>query len=641
MTALAGFIASDDTAPAAALCERMLRSQSTYAPDRPVLWSSPRAALGRRLFKLLPEDVHDRGPVIADDGGRVLVADLRLDNRAELCELLGVPAAMAGARSDAQILMQALDRWGADAVHRLAGPFAFALWSPRERQLLLARDAFGERPLHFSRSADFVAFASMPKGLHALPQLPPAPNARAVAEFVALMPQSSRETFFAGVEKVPGGHLVFLTGGQIAVRKYWDPRPVELRLRRPSDYEDALREQLDRAVGATLRGCRGVAAHLSGGLDSSSVSATAAQLLLPAGGTVRAYTAVPREGFAGKVPPNTFADEGPLAEDVSRAHSNIEHVAIPSTSKSPLDDLDRFYALFDGPVLNLCNSVWMFAILDEARRRGDRVLLTGQAGNLTISYSGLALLPQLLRCGRLVALAAIAAKLVANGTRVGTVAAQTIGPFLPEALWQAVARARGKSRRLTDYTAINPSRIDDLQAAARERGLDFGYRPRQDPLEQRLWTLQRWDMGNHNKGILGGWGIDTRDPTADRRLVEFCLSLPAREFLRGGVPRSLIRRAMRDRLPESVLREKRKGYQAADWFEGAAAARGQIGEELERLGNVPDAAQTLDLPQMRRLVEQWPQDRWHEAETVARYRHALLRGVSAGHFLRKASGANG
>jgi asparagine synthase (glutamine-hydrolysing) len=81
------------------------------------------------------------------------------------------------------------------------------------------------------------------------------------------------------------------------------------------------------------------------------------------------------------------------------------------------------------------------------------------------------------------------------------------------------------------------------------------------------------DQGNYNKGVLGGWGVDMRDPSADRRLVEFCLSVPPEQFLAGGVPRSLARRAFADRLPPEVLRERRKGYQAADWFEGMSVSR--------------------------------------------------------------------
>jgi asparagine synthase (glutamine-hydrolysing) len=140
--------------------------------------------------------------------------------------------------------------------------------------------------------------------------------------------------------------------------------------------------------------------------------------------------------------------------------------------------------------------------------------------------------------------------------------------------------------------------------------------------------------------MLGGWDIDARDPTADRRLIEFCLSVPTEQFFRDGVPRALARTALADRVPSEVLNEKRHGLQAIDWHEGLTAARPQVVEEISRLENTPSAAHALDLPRMRRLAENWPARGWHQDDTVNQYRLALLRGISVGHFLRRASGSN-
>jgi asparagine synthase (glutamine-hydrolysing) len=152
--------------------------------------------------------------------------------------------------------------------------------------------------------------------------------------------------------------------------------------------------------------------------------------------------------------------------------------------------------------------------------------------------------------------------------------------------------------------------------------------------------LERIDPGNYNKGFLGGWGIDHRDPSADRRLVEYCLSVPMEQFLRDGVPRSLAMRALSDRLPEAVLRERRKGYQAVDWHETLSAARGIVTEEIERLAPCSPAARALDLDRLRKLAKNWPEGGWERPEVMQAYRLALLRGLSAGHFLRKATGSN-
>jgi asparagine synthase (glutamine-hydrolysing) len=261
---------------------------------------------------------------------------------------------------------------------------------------------------------------------------------------------------------------------------------------------------------------------------------------------------------------------------------------------------------------------------------------------MSISYDGMAFLGQLAASGRFLRLARESLALIRNGTRLGTVGAQAIGPFVPGPVWRAISRLRGKGRRLSDFTAIGPDavRAYALEDRAAERGLDFSYRPWTDPLELRLWILRRVDMGNYNKGTLAGWGIDSRDPTADRRLIEFCLAVPPEQYLRNGIRRALVRTAFADRLPAAVLNERRKGYQAADWHEGLVAAAEEIGGELGRIGACSEAAVAVDSARMKRLTEDLPSGDWNNPAIIQKYRLALLRGVSAGHFLRKAVGSN-
>src|SRR5215217_851779 len=274
MTALAGIWHIDARPNAAGRCESMLRSQEIYAPARPVVWSAGTVALGRRLYQTLPEDRYDIGPIVDEALDRTLVADVRLDNRPELCAELGLSAKAAAETSDAGLLMLALRRWNEEAVEHLIGDFAFVLWDGCYRRLLLARDIAGQRPLHFHRQRDFFAFASMPKGLHALAEVPPDPDHSAMVRFLALIPETGNQSFFKDVVRVRPGEICIVTSKEINSYNYWTPSREPLRLR-SSEYEEALREQMDRAVSDRLRGAKGrVAAHLSGGLDSSTVAAT-------------------------------------------------------------------------------------------------------------------------------------------------------------------------------------------------------------------------------------------------------------------------------------------------------------------------------------------------------------------------------
>ena len=221
---------------------------------------------------------------------------------------------------------------------------------------------------------------------------------------------------------------------------------------------------------------------------------------------------------------------------------------------------------------------------------GINVMLGGETGNLSFSYHGMTALSEMLSARRWGSLARTCVGLVRRGTRLGTVAAQLLAPYLPATAWQAIGALRGKGRRLSDYTLINPGLEPAILQWAVQTGSDINRRPPSDPHASRIWGLTQGDPGNTNKGYLGGWGVDFRDPTADRRLVELCLTIPSEQFLLGGIPRSLARRAFADRLPAAVRNERRKGYQAADWHDALNAARSEVTAELTRCAMIPEGA---------------------------------------------------
>ena len=204
-------------------------------------------------------------------------------------------------------------------------------------------------------------------------------------------------------------------------------------------------------MAARLRGADGrVGCHLSGGLDSSAVTATAARLLAP-GGRVTAFTSAPRDGYDGRLGRGRFADESGHAAAVAAMYPNVDHVVIRNGHVSPFAGLDRNFFLFERPVLNLCNAVWTDAIAAAARDRGLNVMLTGQMGNMSFSYSGLEFLARAAGARPAPRLARLAVQLRRRGTRLESVASHALGPFLPARLWtgdQSPAWTPHEDRRL-------------------------------------------------------------------------------------------------------------------------------------------------------------------------------------------------
>ena len=629
MTAIAGFWSLDGRFEAPRQCRAMIAAQARYG-RRELAAELADFALAARLYPLLPEDRHDTQPLIGGGGRFALVADIRLDNRDEIAAALGLQPAQVPLLADSALLLRALERWGEEAPARLLGDFAFAYYDSLERRLLLARDPLGQRPLFWHRGAGFVAFASMPAGLHALDTIAKRPDETALIRYLAGLPQTGPGSFHDGVERVEPGHVAIVTPDRTTRRRYWRPERRELGLKRFGDYVEAYRSELDSAVARRLRGGGGlIAAHLSGGWDSNAVAATAARLTAPSGGRVLAFTHVPGPAAGAEGPGRRFADESALAAATAALHANIEHVAVPGSGRSPLADLDLYAELFGRPVFNLCNHVWLSDIRSAAAEGGARVLLSGEIGNWTISAAPNTLLSDFLREGRWLAWAREGIAMARGGrARLRGVAASSFGPWIPDPLWRRLESLSSAAAG----TATDPIHPDLREAVEAEQSADRAASRREDRFDQAAEAIMAMDWGEHRKGILGGWGLDKRDPTADPRLIDLCLNLPLDLLMKDGARRPLARAALADRVAPAVLDERRKGYQGADWHEGLSRDRAGIARLLDAMAADGVASRLIDVERLRRLADDWPSTGWDEPRIIAEYRIGLLKGLTAGHF---------
>ena len=635
MTAVAGFW-SFDGRPVLEPVRRILKAQSAYGSLSACIHDEI-LGLGRNLYQVLPEDRFDHGPI--SRGQHKLVADVRLDNRCELGRLVDMSDTRLSTISDAALLFECLLKLGYAATNHLVGEFAFAWWDEKKRRLALGRDILGHRPLYFHRGRGFFAFSTMPSGLHALSEVPYAFDPEFMAESLALFPRLDRRTHFLGIERVRPGHLLLVDAHTEQERRYWNPAPATTRRRDPREYGDELRHLVDTAVGAQLRGANDtVATHLSCGLDSSIVTSSAA--LQFTGNRILAYTAAPASDFDGPVPSGAIGDERDGAAAAARLYPNVDHVVVESSQASPLEALEREHFYHQQPVANLENAVWGRAMIRDAHARGINVLLTGVVGNLTATYAGMEHLAWLVGRGRVIKAVITSKSLAANGVPWRTLAAHLLGPFLPHRAWSAAAKLRGWVTDLRDYTAVSPSAVQNLKERARQLAFDLTYRPSQDPFRSRLAAYASCDGGNYFKGVLAEWGVSVREPLADRRIIDFCLSVPSEEFLLDGFPRSLARRAFAERLPDASVKSLKRGYQSADWYVALARDHAVLQQEIEAIRRCAPAEAAMDLNWLQQTASSWPSSGWADEKVVMRYRYGLLRAVSAGHFMRKVAGTN-
>lgn len=651
MTAIYGLWRFDDGELATDF-SRLDSALSRHGSDSRQVWTDGgEISLGRRLHRSLPED---RFVSALQPSPRYTVAaDVRLTEREDLADQLGLGHERAGL-SDAAIAAMAVEQWHEDAFNRLYGSFAIAAWDTHERRLLLGRDHLGQRPLFYHAARSFFAFASMPAGLHAIPSIPRGPDLQSMKRFLAVESLSPGKTHFEEIGRIMPGHFAIVTQSGVEQRRYWNPNLSPLQLATHEDYAEALSERFETAVAAALRGVdQRVGSHLSSGFDSTAVTTTAARQLAGRGGTVIAYTAAPRAGYD-KAFPHRLGDESGLASATAQMHPNIEHVIIRS-DRTQLANLSRTASIYGMPILNIDNATWFEAINEDAAARGLTVMLEASAGNTSISETGILALPELLRRGRLLSWGKLFVALARKRKiPLKRIVWNSFSHWIPSRLYAPlIERIYGPLTSASRYSALKQAELrEELLAAAREstvpgareRLMATGWtRPSPDSLTDRLALLAWDDNGAMYKGMLAEWGLDCRDPTADRRLVEFSLRVPAEQLIHGGEPRALLRKMLADRVPREVLDNKRHGLQAADWHEWLHQAHDNVMEEIERIEMFGPSAEIVDVERLKALMEQWPErgsEAWTGYSAAVDYRCCLLRAISAGAFMRQAARSN-
>jgi asparagine synthase (glutamine-hydrolysing) len=645
MSAIAGLLRFDGGAVARPSLERAANALRQHGPDRTGIVIADGIGLVHVLMRMTLEDQFDRQPWQGASGA-LISADVRLDNRDEVIERIGVLPGEARAWPDSRVLLAGWEKLGDALWPILRGPFAVAIWDSRRRALTLARDHLGLNVVMWHKSARFFAFATMPNGLFALDDVPRALSEQKLADFLVLNHGAHATTIYRDVFRLPPAHVMRIEAdGSSRQLRYWSPAEIApIRLASDQAYADGLRDRLDVAVRRQMRSAHPIGCLLSGGLDSSSVSALAARALAEKNERLAAFTGVPRRGFDGAVPAGHYADETPYVDAIARTLRNIDVSYVENDQCDDFAALERFIIALEGPVRNPTNLGWMLATLRLARAQGRRVLLGGFHGNCTISWNGWSQSVTHLLRGRWWTAFRQWQMFYRHSPYSRCVALRKlfIEPLLPERVgnWADRRRHPGRLAAWRDHAAIRPDfaaamAVDDR---AQNNGHDFLYRLRQN---ERVKALVQVDYaGDWHAAEKAVTGVEVRDPTADIDVVSYCFGVPQEQYLAEGIDRSLIRRAMWGLLPDRILTNRLSGLQAADWYEKLGNRRGELEQQIAELSQSALVRRIIDVERLERAIKTWPAGGWHTAEVFREYNLALTRGLAGASFLRWFEGAN-
>lgn len=570
----------------------------------------------------------------------------RIDNAAEIALELGLLPPASGDRTAlARLYAQAVKRWGDGADTRLIGEYAAILSDPETRSLRLSRSPLRAPPLHYHAAPSRVIASSERRAIFARGIEPRLDDAKLADQALFNFSGEERD-WYHGLQRVPLGAVVEFSASREVCRRYYDIAALpEVRRANAADYLAEARHLLDSATRACLAGSTKPAVMLSGGLDSALVAAAALDVL-PGGSTLESHTFVVEAGWRGPDDADRYADERPLVDAFCAMHRRV----IPhfhDRSASDFDTgLDQLVDAIGSAPVNLVNLAPYHSMWRAAAAAGCDRILIGEFGNLTLSADGdWAFSEYLARLQwRQLGMA-----LRQGGGDPRPVWRRFVGdavlPFLPDRLWHWQRRLRGEPNI---FDAASPLRRDYAAASgALERAIAAGLPDNRHPRRDRRPELEAvhneaWgEFSDIYHGFEQIYGLEQRDPTAWRPLLEFCAGLPSELFLRDGQKRWLARELGKGVLPEALRLNRKRGLHDAGWQLRLARRKPELLAELAHWQGVPRLAEMLDFADLQASLLQWSAGSGVGPRLAHRLHSALPRALVLSRFVARIEGLEG
>lgn len=572
MCGIAGLVAFDRLHPDDR--DRVIRMRDLLAhrgPDDAGIFVDERAALGHRRLSIV--DLAAGHQPLANEADTIwIVFNGEIYNHQSVRAELENAGHRYRTRSDTETIVHAYEQWGDGAVEHLRGMFAFAIWDAPARRLLLARDRLGVKPLYWTIAHGRLLFASEIKAILESGLVRPEPNEEALPELLGTRYLSGAETLFKGIHRLQPGHTLVFEHGTVVIRRYWDipagPSDELATLSEP-DLIHRFRELLEEAVRIRLMADVPLGMFLSGGLDSSAIA-----------GLMAGMIERPLQTFSVAFKQRAFS-ELDYARQVSSAIKADAHEIV-------IDDEDFFGALprliwhEDEPIAHP-SSVPLYFVSALARERV-KVVLTGEGSDELLA--GYGKYPRALANWRAA---------TAYGTVPGPLRrwiADTVVPKLPGQVGRYAKRSflamprTPEAMFFDNFAAIGLRRQSVLLAPSfaelatpdRAYGASRTFFDAPNGSSTTLDRLLYTDMKTYLVELLMkqdqmsmAASIESRVPFLDHRLVEFAAGLPTRMKLRGFRTKWILRAAVRDILPATILTRKKMGFPVpfGVWMQGA------------------------------------------------------------------------
>lgn len=508
------------------------------------------------------ESIYEKLPI-----GRTDVyfdADVVLDNRDELLKKLKVDETNAEVMSDGEILFRMLNAFGDSCLNDILGAYTFVYYDKKDGEVKLVCDAVGNRTLYYKIEGGILFYSSLLEGINSAS--PSDVEDKWFVDFFSMdfLTNCSDEelTPYKNIKRVPSATEIIVTIDGIKKSRYWNPLE-NFKVKEYKNDDEIKSVFLDlwkKAVKCVMRTEDEVALLLSGGLDSTAVASEASKYQMERGKKLFSYTSVPLDEYDSSNKKRTD-DE---TEDVLKSvefYGNIEPTFLKMEGVNAWNGYDEQMNISEMPYKANQNALWMQEACNQARKKGVRILLTGAYGNNSISFSGIRNYGNHLfktlqwiklykyLCGY---------KNTIGMSRKKAVKGILQDVFIKEHIPKNVF---GDSNVNREYAKKYGS--DKMLEKLYEDTIAITKKCKESNYSRLDWLAMRQTGElNMKKSLFSG--VLIRDPSIDKRIIEFCLTLPYEQYVKDGIDRRLVRHYLKEQIPDHINRINRRGRQSAD-----------------------------------------------------------------------------
>ncbi|MCW5559556.1 MAG: asparagine synthase (glutamine-hydrolyzing) [Verrucomicrobiae bacterium] len=542
------------------LLVRMTRRIRHRGPDEEGIHCEGPVGLGFRRLSIL-DLAASHQPMRTADGSHWIVFNGEIYNFQDLRPALAAnhPFRTTG---DTEVLLHGLAEHGPDFLQQLRGMFAFALWDTRRREMTLAVDRFGKKPLYYALDSGRLVFGSELKVLLEVPDLALDPDPEALDEYLCGGFIAAPRSIYRQIRKLPPGcRLTVSASGQSRIERYWTPvlRPESgWRSDPPETLARELRSDLEAAVRLRMISDVPLGAFLSGGLDSSAVVALMSRMTSH---RLKTFSI----GFAGD--PD---DESPYSALMAR-HVGSDHTHEVVSAQQLAEIAPELATHFDEPFAD--DSMVPTWFVSRLARRSVTVALSGDGGDEV--FGGYTWYRRAWRQARLQS--AVPGFLRSPSAALGSLLPRRYGQYLRQldgapADWRTRAPGFDRAARVRLYRPEFLQTLGDYDADRERLALAS------DASLPLLSRLQNLDIGGYLPGdilvkvdrVSMRESLEVRSPLLDHRVFEFMAAVPPSLKLNGRGSKWLLQEAVRDLLPSAILHRRKRGFDAplTAWFQG-------------------------------------------------------------------------